>query len=258
MVKTIWSDFVGLWRVCGPAIAMLWLLQIALHCRQCLRTRKLKSADLSMGNGPFTARRGAGAPVKLPGEWAIASVREIWVRDVYLGGGHLSLPSGASVVDLGANRGVFTALVLSQQPTATVVCVEPDRDACGHIRHMLKLNGWEDRVRVMSCFVGGETKVQAQMQTEENFREAPFLSEDQFIEQAGLTRIDYLKCDIEGSEFGLLTPESRLLRMARQVAVEVHDFAGPRGEFIEMLRAQGFEVFVHVDKPGDCIVHARR
>ena len=261
MLKAIASDFKGLREVFGTGLALRWLANIALNARQCLRTRNLHAADMAMGEGPFVARKGsAGARAKLLGAWGFAGAREIWVRDVYLGGGHFRLEPGATVVDLGANRGTFTARALTEQPTANVVSVEPRASDVELLHKLIDLNGWHDRVRICRCFLGGVTEWQQRLLSQESdeYGGVPFLDEAAFLNDHGITRIDFLKCDIEGSEYGLLTPGSRILAVTRQLAMELHDFAGDRQGFLDMLRRQGFEVVVYRESPGDVIVHAWR
>jgi hypothetical protein len=258
MIGTVLSDFSGLRRVCGPGVALRWLAMIALHLPQCVRTRRLHAADLAMGPGPFAARRPGGAVAKLPGRWAIAAVREIWVRDVYLGGDHVRLPPGALVLDLGANRGVFTALALASHPDVRVVAVEPRAEDCDRIREMLRINGWEGRAQVCNAFLGGKTEAQEDMIAAEPGGVGEFLSEAEFIGRYGLSKIDLIKCDIEGSEFDLLHAESRLLAMTNQVTMEVHAAGERRQRFRDMLESLGFDVVVRLENPVDCIINARR
>jgi hypothetical protein len=87
---------------------------------------------------------------------------------------------------------------------------------------------------------------------------APSISETELIATAGLTGIDFLKCDIEGSEFELFTPTSALLAMTSQLAIELHSWAGKASDFIAMLREMGFEFRIVVDTPQATTVLARR
>jgi hypothetical protein len=90
------------------------------------------------------------------------------------------------------------------------------------------------------------------------YRSARFLPQDEFIAQFDLKKIDFLKCDIEGSEFELLTRESPLLKMSRQVAIELHTAYGDPQAFMQMLREMGFEVVQRHVTATDCIVNGRR
>jgi FkbM family methyltransferase len=258
MFRTVWSDLKGLYRVCGLGVALRWLLMILLHLPRCLRTRRLNSADLAMGEGPVTAWRG-GVPARLPGRWAVAHLREIWVRDQYLQSGFLHIPPDGLVLDLGANRGVFTALALACGPGVRVVSVEPLQEALPYLQQMLQLNHWESRVRVGKIFVGGTGELQRQILAEQPEMAETFISEEELIRRFDLRHIDLIKCDIEGSEYELFTPHSRLLDLTDQIAIELHGDAATRDRFMEMLRARGFtQMRVSSRSDSDCIVSAKR
>jgi hypothetical protein len=129
MLTKLPRDFFGLWRVCGPALALRWLGQIALKSPCVLREHKLNAADNALGEGPFPMRS-SPRPVRLAGYRVVSAIREIWVRDVYIGE-FLTLPSAGLVVELGANRGYFTAKALGGGP------------ACGSWRS--RRRGWGAR-----------------------------------------------------------------------------------------------------------------
>ena len=262
MLKKIASDFEGIREVFGTSLALRWLANIGLHAPECLRTHNLHAADMAMGEGPFTAhpRNGAGPGAKLLGAWGFAGAREIWVRDVYLGGGHFRLRPGDTVVDLGANRGVFTARALAEQPAARVIAVEPRASDVELLHRTVELNGWQGRVRICRCFVGGVTEWQERLLSQEKgeYGDAPFVDEATLFRDNDITRIDFLKCDIEGSEYTLLTPDSRILAITRQLAMELHDFGGDPQALLGMLRQKGFETVNYRQSPSDIILHAWR
>ena len=84
------------------------------------------------------------------------------------------------------------------------------------------------------------------------------LSEAEFIERHGVERIAFLKCDIEGSEFFMIGPESRILDMTDRLAIEVHDFGSDVTAFLNDLNERGF-TDVSVDWYGaECIARAVR
>ena len=194
----------------------------------------------------------------LTAEQVVSGIREIWVRNVYLQGGYLEIAPDAVVVDLGANVGTFTLLALAHGPGVTVVGAEPNLDLNERFRMQLAMNGWTDRVDLDRCFIGGRDGVWRQLLDHPDCSGAEFLDQETFIQKHGLETIDFLKCDIEGGEFQLFASESLLLRTARQVAIEVHDHAGDRHEFIKMLERSGFEVGQVIHHSDECIVQAKR
>jgi hypothetical protein len=122
----------------------------------------------------------------------------------------------------------------------------------------LRVNSWEDRALILNAFVGGQTQVQDQMVSDGECSGAKRLTEDELIDRAELKHIDFLKCDIEGSEFELLTRDSRLLAMSSQVAIELHAWAGESQPFCDMLTGLGFDCRVTSFNDESTIVLARR
>jgi hypothetical protein len=79
------SDFLGLWRVGGPRVAIKWIFMVALNIAACYRQHALTPADVALGPGAFRARL-PFADALLHGEQVLSGIREIWVRGVYLEG----------------------------------------------------------------------------------------------------------------------------------------------------------------------------
>jgi FkbM family methyltransferase len=234
-----------------------WLGAIISRFSECKRSGNLQPADRAVGAGPFHARLRA-ARARIVGPGVISGIREIWVRDVYLHGGFLSIPPDAQVVDLGANVGNFTMLALGHGPDVRVIAVEPSQQCRQMLARQLEENGWSTRVRVCDAFIGSRNAISDELLSSPDFAQSRFISEQEFVDAYGISRIDFLKCDIEGSEFGLLTEQSQLLARTQRLAMELHDHSGDRNAFIDMLKRNGFEVLVLRDSPTDCIVLARR
>lgn len=258
ILRTIVSDAANISRVCGPWVGSRWLAEIGLNWRECLRERNLQSADRALGAGPFRARLGTARAVMV-GDAVFSGLREIWARDQYLGGGFLHIPPNGTVVDLGCSAGNFTLLALGHGPDVRVVSVDANTALCEHgLRPSLRVNGWQDRPQIINAFVGGQTQAQDRMIFAGQCTAARKLSEHELIAEAGLTRIDFLKSDIGGSEFALLTRGSRLLAMCEQLAVELHAWAGRARDFVSMLKETGFECRVSEPVAEPAVVLARR
>jgi FkbM family methyltransferase len=228
---------------------------VAVSLPDVVREGHLQHADVRMGNGPFRCASGR-ANALLSGPQVVSGIREIWCRQVYESA-EVCLPSDGLVVDLGANMGNFTILALASGPAVRVVAVEPDATRTALLERQLEINGWRDRCVVVKAFVGprpdldGETPVQPGVSDRR-------LSEADFLGMLGAERIAFLKCDIEGSEFGLLTRDSKLLERTDRIAMEVHDKAGDRGALTAVLRESGFDVWTPRVNPQDAIVLGRR
>jgi FkbM family methyltransferase len=239
-----WLDFLGLIRVCGVAVGIRWTIQLLLNFAEILREKNLQPADRAMGSGPFTVRLPAyGSPFVVYGPAVISGVREIYVRDVYLRAGWLRVEPGDLVLDLGANMGNFTNLALASHASVRVVAVEPSKALNDVFRKSISLNpGFIDRVVLLQAFVGAMLDWQLMASRTHDYQDAAFLAVEDLIKIGQLTRIDFLKCDIEGAEFELLAPDSKLLPITRKIACEVHHFAGDVDGFLQHIRAAEFSI----------------
>jgi hypothetical protein len=139
-----------------------------------------------------------------------------------------------------------------------VLAIEASRVGCEAIEWLARLNDAQGRVRVLNYFVGGDTPAQHDAQAIPGAAGVPFIDATELVRMIGDDRVALLKCDIEGSEFGLLRPGSPLLARCDQVTMECHDAAGRREDMIALLEGEGFEVRVASISATDCILQARR
>lgn len=243
-------------------VACRWLLAIPFNAKAIFAKGDLQPADIALGEGPFTVTlRSQLGRFRVAGQRAISGIREMYVRDVYLQHGWLRIRDGDTVIDLGANMGNFTNMALSMGPNVRVVAIEPNEQCIQQFNRSVDLNpGHRHRVRLLRAYVGRQGDWQkASVSENPGCAGAPWLTEDELIEQMQIQRVDFLKCDIEGGEFTLLQPGSKLLAMTNAFAAELHAFAGDVDGFIKQLRADGFEIGP-VQRAGDgsATVLARR
>lgn len=251
-LRKLFGDFFGLVRVLGLLLALKWAAMILLNAWGIFRARNLQLADLAMGEGPFLIRFSSNVHFRICGFGAFSGIREMYVRDTYLRHGLLNIEDGNVVLDLGANMGNFTNLALAHGRSVRVISVEPGRDFNNTYKKSLALNaGFLDRVRLLRAFIGSMEEKQEKLLNTPQYLGAEWICEDQLISQAGFERIDFLKCDIEGGEFGLLHPGSKILAMAQKIAIEVHSFAGDVEKFLIMLADEGFTLsYIQRDPDG--------
>jgi FkbM family methyltransferase len=259
LLRKVFADARGIALRCGWLIALRWLFNIVLTLPACLRSRNLQPADYRMGPGPFLVSRG-GTRAVLAGDQVFSGLREIWVRDVYLKNDYLKIPAGAAlVIDMGANMGNFTSLALAQHADVRVIAVEPSLSLTNILRSTAAKNGWSDRISVKRAFIGTATRTQITISDSPDYTGAPFISEQEFLDELGIQKVDFLKCDIEGSEFFLLDPASKLLSITSNLAIEIHGWGGSLSNFLDHLRRAGFEIgSVEYDSAGCCIALCKR
>jgi FkbM family methyltransferase len=258
MLAKLFGDFRGIARIAGVDTALRWLVCVVATLPSALKTRNLLAADRLMGNGPFRVHHAIGDAL-LTGESAFSGLREIWVRDVYAGGGFLRVPDHGTVVDLGANMGNFSAQALAANPTARLIAIEPSAPLGAKWATTMATNNFQGRAQLCRAFIGIFTdKQRRDFENDPAYGDAPTINENEFLQRYAIDHIDFLKCDIEGSEFFMTESASRLLDITDRVAIELHDFGGDPQHFLDTLKAKGF-ADLQVDWYGrECIARAAR
>ncbi len=176
-----------------------------------------------MGDGPFCVRFGKYQGM-LGGRSCLTGIREIWVRDPYLAN-YLTIDPDAVVLDLGANMGVFTALALAHGPQVRVFAVEADPAECDRLRRTIGDNRAQSRTTIINAFVGGSMDFQDHLKATDRAAAVQTISTTQLLSQIG-PRLDFIKCDIEGSEFALLADPHPIFAAAKQISMELHPDLG--------------------------------
>lgn len=252
-------DAAGIARVLGTSAMLRWMVAAIAHAQAIIRRGDLQPADQAMGQGPFTVHHGRNVSFRVAGSGIFTGIREMYVRDVYLQHGLLHIESGDIVVDLGSNVGNFCNLALAHG-AARVVAVEPSLPLNDSMWRSIKLNpGFAERLTLIRAFVGASSSLKESIDADPAYDDAQWLTEAELLAATKLERIDFLKCDIEGGEFSLLNPTSRVLGMVRKIAVEIHSFAGNVDAFVGMLRDAGFTILHEQRDPdGTRTVLARR
>lgn len=199
--------------------------------------RNLRPVDIAM-HGMLDLRHpvtGAKVSVDLdafrPGDieegtYTFGLVREIWLRDVYLR--PFRLPAALDcVIDLGANRGIFALQACCF--ARSVIAVE----ALEKYREPLLRNlagNQLDNLRLVHAFIGSDAFLAASGST--------VIGLPDLMAMAAGHAVDFMKIDIEGSEFGLdLAPLSQVKRLA----MEVHPQWGSSAELVAAVTALGFQ-----------------
>ncbi|MGH3218875.1 MAG: FkbM family methyltransferase [Streptosporangiaceae bacterium] len=191
------------------------------------------------------------AVISLPAAYT-AGAREMYCRNVYLRTGFV-MPRTGWVLDLGANRGLFS--VWAAVAGAQAVAVEAQEGFGPQIRYLAEHNGVADRVHVEIAVVGGIVTAgatagvvaddQRWAATSHGTPQRPVgLSVPQLMSAYQIARIALLKVDIEGGEFAVFGGDEdlRWLDQVDQVVLEVHRDFGDATALIGRLRARGLDL----------------
>jgi len=239
-VRKLPSDLVAIFRIAGARVLVRYLLQAARRLPDILRSRTLRAADEGMRGKVYTFRV-LGQQVRLEGsEFGLA--REIYGRAVYFRPPEVMLERGDIVVDLGANVGVFTAL--ASVVASRVIAVEAQSEFVNQIYDNAARNGTRDRVEVEFGLIGagsGAFSDASVLHSATHFGvEPPTLTMPDLMRRHALDRIDFLKVDIEGSEFALFAGGSEWLTSVDKMAMEVHPEFGDVDHLVNILRDARF------------------
>lgn len=256
-LQKITGDLAAVRRQLGLTSAIRYLAALVVKAPTIIREGNLQPADRMMNQGGVLTYRHPACDIRLS-DGDFSGAREMYLRDVYGMAGTLKIAANGLVVDLGANVGHFSVLALRSNPTARLIAVEAAADFAAPFHATMERNGVSDRAQLCRAFIGHNGPLQQEVSTDPRYRDAEWIDEDAFIARYKIADIDLLKIDIEGSEYAFMDPSSRLLSMARQLALEVHGFAGDAHAFIAGVQSKGFKI-LSIDWDGDsCIALARR
>jgi FkbM family methyltransferase len=184
------------------------------------------------------------------GDWFEAEM-EFW---------RTQLQPGMTVIDVGANVGVYTFSAAQQVgATGRVLAIEPFSGCVNCLEETRRLNHL-DWVKVCAGAASdreGSAKLSLQASSELNevimgesagageFEEVRCFSLDSLIESENLERIDWLKIDAEGHEMQVLAGSEQILtRFAPSILYENIAGAGASNTPVaEYLQAQGYRLF---------------
>jgi FkbM family methyltransferase len=186
---------------------------------------------------------------------ALPIIVEVWDERVY---GELPLKKDAHacVVDVGANIGSFTTLVLHSFPEAHVVSIEPEPHNAALLRRNIERNSFSKRCRVIESALGshiGEVTLyrtgentgtnSLYTQTKDSVR-VPCTTLDALFESATIEHCAILKVDCEGAEYDIFESASKTtLAKIDHVILEWHEITGKSVANVrELLESNGFEI----------------
>jgi FkbM family methyltransferase len=155
----------------------------------------------------------------------IQGIREVWLERAY------RLPfaiSNGVLVDLGANIGLTSVWLAKEYGFSRVIAVEPDSSNAALVRKNLDLNGLNAQV-VQAAVGPNDGTARFQTANESNLGQVSqdgdvvkMVSMQTILERFGLSDLDLVKMDIEGSEQALLTGPSEWLSRTRAMIAEFH------------------------------------
>jgi FkbM family methyltransferase len=192
----------------------------------------------------------------------IGPFRECFFDDQYFSRLDLSsFPESPLIIDIGANVGFSALYFFRLFPHAVVHSFEPmpflqralhERRANypGVAWHLHDFGIWKEdgELELFTTHVDDFTSVSGLVRLHDTVHrvKVPVRRLDSFLEQQAISRVDLLKLDCEGAEYGILfsLPETIWGRIAN-IALETHDTdEWKTRDMVDFLRARGYEVDV--------------
>lgn len=167
---------------------------------------------------------------------------------------------GETVIDIGANIGLFATCAASLSRTGKIYCFEPSKDNFARLQYHRKHNGLEnmvpvnqgisDKVETLKLYLVNDncgahsTVEQKEDSADENYEVIECVPLQQVFDEYAISRCHFLKIDCEGAELKILTalPADYFRRIDR-IALEYHPNVDAL-ELAELLHQHGFSVVI--------------
>lgn len=240
-VSQFLGEYTDLSRTLYPKDFLSVLMKTAVQFPTILRCKNLSPLDSAMSRD-MEVRVGhsrLAIPIRqidrmlMDDSPTFGTVREMYARNCYLK--HLSLaPPLKAVLDLGANRGMFSLLALIDLGAEVVVGVEPATDYDPVFKLLLESN---------NCSMRRAPRYLKLVASESTERAAPeqYVSIPTIMREQSITRFDLVKMDIEGGEKDVFA-EPQWLAAIDHLTMELHpQHVGDLSSIPAALERYGFE-----------------
>lgn len=164
---------------------------------------------------------------------------------------------GKTMVDIGANFGLFSSQVCVNNRKAKVLAVEPNYQIIPLLINNLRLNKIESQVQVIQAAVSGSANLVALEQPSENnmgsttvvnnnqaLLSVPCITLENICTQFNVEKVDLVKIDIEGNEFDVFKDFDFQKIELRNIILEFNHLSKiSLNDLLEFFRTKGFEPF---------------
>lgn len=186
-----------------------------------LKSRSLRGFYQKVDEGGGLKFRVLGQKFYLGSEY-LGYAKEIYSEKVYFLLPEFRISKGMTVVDLGANIGTFA--ILASKLAKRVFAVEGDPLVAENLLKWKEKNGAAN-IEVVQGIIGGGSGYLGQsekLQFIDEKKSLPQITMRSLLEDYRIDNIDFLKIDIEGSEFDLFRRDFQWLSRTKLIAMEVH------------------------------------
>ena len=174
-----------------------------------------------------------------------------------------SIKKGQTILDLGANKGIFSYLFANLTGAkGQVHCFEPIPENLKSLKANVSMFPWveihpfavgdKNGTAKMSYSVDDLEKATLQHELHEDyseFTEINLIALDEYITKKDLTPVHFVKCDIEGYELKALTGMSSILAQFHpQLSIEITISGEERKNIFNYLLENGYDQFQKIEK----------
>lgn len=223
-------------------------LLFSLHIPKVMVTRRIRDAFEAIGKCSVVIG-GKQYNFEHPD---VRFIEEIVVQKCYTPESNLEIESNDTVVDLGANIGVFTIYAGMRAIRGRVVAVEPELENFAFLKDNVKANSLRNVLLVnaalsdktgnvtlnVSNAPGGNTIMNEKSR---NIQVCSGLSIEDLFSSHSIESVDFLKMDVEGAEF-FAFERTEWLERVKRVAMEIHPRFGDPNLIMEALERVGFNI----------------
>ncbi len=165
---------------------------------------------------------------------------------------------GGTVIDIGANTGLYSLLACAASPQVRVIAFEPVPRLYEHLRRNVELNGWGKRIELHDSAVSDASGTadfvlpRSQVPTSAHLSSAAYRSHEGAVVTVPVARLDdvdtgddvrLIKIDVEGAEDKVLAGMPKLLSQQRPDIVIECLPEGPFREVERLLEGDGYHFF---------------
>jgi len=243
IIRAVWEAK----TISGVSGAMEYAGKLLRLAPDVWRTRNLQIVDRSMG--PQMRRFLApGASVVMHGAF-FGAARELYARKVYFAAPDFALHPGDTVVDLGANCGVFS--LMAARLGCRVFAVDAQNEFLQILRQLADANGVAQQIQCTWGVLAPEGGLFGQPGELARYNQGMIpevTTIPELFSKYRIDHVDFLKIDIEGAEFCLFASAPEWLASVRKIAMEVHPRFGSVLSLTATLQERGFSTLVRDDE----------
>jgi len=194
---------------------------------------------------PYILRNGAQMKIG-------RAIDHVPIIEVFLLEDYGKIPDNATIIDLGANIGVFSIYAATQASNVKIYAYEPLKDFYELMLENVKANRKEENIKCFNLAVASDslprtlyvkgtafffpTFIAAQDDASQVAIQVPCITLSEIFETNDLKKVDLLKMDCEGAEYEILyNAPNACFQLINEIRMEYHNLDG-NGRNVEGLK----------------------